>query len=113
MNRLFKNKRKEPPGPFPQGNFPTVPANIAVRPVSYQARSNIGPEGGRARFNQGPEADRPDLTVALDDRTGGVSQIVFRDRMDEEGELHASVASTSGVVVDGTERGNSRMSECF
>ena len=110
MNRLFKNKREKPPGPFP-----TVPANIAAGPVSYQARSNISPEGGRTHSGQGPEADQPDLTVALDDRTGGVSQIVFQERMDEEGELHASVASISGTVVDGTERGNSRtsVSECF
>jgi len=113
MNRLFKNKRKKPPGPFPQGNFPTISAKIAAGPVSYKAQSNVGPEGGRTRSNQGPEVDRPDLTVALDDRTSGGSQIVFRDRMDEEGELHASVASTSGVVVGGTERRNSRTSECF
>ena len=110
MNRLFKNKRKKPPE-----SFPAILVNIAAGPVIYQARSNIGPEDGQTRSNQGPQplVDQPDITLALEDRTSGGSQIVFRDKVDEEGEFHASVASTSGVVVGGTERRNSRTSECF
>ena len=48
--------------------------------------------------------DQPDLTVALDDRTGEGSGIVLQNRMDEDHEPHAWVASTSGVVIGGNSR---------
>ena len=51
MNRLFSNKRKKSPEPFPQGIFPTIPTDIVAGPVSYQTQSNIGPEGGQTRSN--------------------------------------------------------------
>ena len=113
MNRLFNNKRKKPPESFPQGILPTITTDIAAGPVSYQAQSNIGPEGGQTRSNRGPEVDRPDITLALDDRTGGGPGIVFQDRMDEDQEPPVSVASTSGVVIGGTECRNRRTGECF
>ena len=59
-----------------------------------------------------PTVDQPDLTVASDDRSGGGSRIVPQDRANEEQELHASVASTSGVMIGGTERRNNRTSTC-
>ena len=51
--------------------------------------------------------------MALDERSGGHSEIDFRDMMDEDQKLLAPVAWTSGVVVGGTERGDDRASECF
>ena len=48
--------------------------------------------------------DRPDLTLALDDRDGEGSGIVLQNRMDEDREPHASVASTSGAVIGGDNR---------
>ena len=48
--------------------------------------------------------DQPDLTVALDDRDGEGSGIVLQNRMDEDHEPHAWVASTSGVVIGGNSR---------
>jgi len=110
MSRFFSNKRKKSPQPFPQGILPTITTDTAAGPVRYQVQSNTGPEGGQTRSDRGPEVDRPDLTVALDDRTGGGSRIGFQDRMDEDQELPASVASTSGVVIGGTERRNNRTS---
>jgi len=110
MNRFFSNKRKKSPEPSPQGILPTIPTDTATEPVRYQVQSNIGPEGGQTRSDQGPEVDLHDLTVVLDDRTSGGSRIVFKDRMDEDQELPASVASTSGVVIGGTERRNNRTS---
>ena len=113
MKRFFNNKRKKSPESSPQGTFPTIPTDIAAGLVSYQAQSNIGPEGGQIRSNQRPEVDRPDLTVALDHRSGEGSGIVFRDGMDGDQEPFASVASTSGVVIGGTEHRNNHTSECF
>jgi len=50
------------------------------------------------------KVDRPDLTVVLDDRSGEGSRIVSQNRMDEDREPHAWVASTSGVVIGGNNR---------
>jgi len=110
MSRFFSNKRKKSPEPSPQGILPIITTDIATGPVRYQAQSNIGPEGGQTRSDQGPEVDRPDLTVALDDRTGRGSRIDFQDRMDEDQELPTLVASTSAVMIGGTERRNNRTS---
>ena len=108
MNRFFSNKRKKSPEPFPRGTLPTTPTDIAAEPVRYQVRLNIGPGGGQARFYQCPEVDRPDLTVALDDMTGGRSRIGFQDSMAQDQVPPASVASTSAVVISGTGRRNNR-----
>ena len=108
MNRFFSNKRKKSPQPSPQDILPTITADIVAGPVRYQVQSNIGPEGGQTRSYQRPGVDRPDLTVASDGRTGGGSRIGLQDRMDEDQELPASVASTSAVVISGTGRRNNR-----
>ena len=99
MNRLFSNKRKESPKPFPQDTS-VISTDIAAGPVSYQAQPNMGPEGEQLV----PKVDQPDLTVALDDRTGEGSQIVLQNRMDEDHRPHTWVASTSGVVIGGNSR---------
>jgi len=113
MNRLFKNKRKQSPDPSPQGTSPGILAGIAAGPVSHQAQSNIGLEGGRARSYQDLETDRTDLTVALGEGSSGGSQIVFQDSMDEDQGLPASVTSTFGAMIGGTENRNNRTSKCF
>ena len=113
MNRLFKNKRKKSPEHPPQGTSPGVPIDTAAGPASYQPRPNIGLEGGQIRSHQDLEADRPDLTVALDQGSSGSSQIEFQDSMDEDQELPTSAAWTSGVAIGGTESRNNRTSEHF
>ena len=110
MSRFLSNKRKKLPQPSPQGILPTITADIAAGPVRYQVQSNIGPEGGQTRSYQGPGVDRPDRTVALDGRTGGGSRIGFQGSMDQDQKLPASVASTSAVVIGGTERKHNRTS---
>ena len=113
MNRLFKNKRKKSPEPSPQDTPPGITTDITVGPVSHQAQSNVGLEGGKTRSYQDLEADRPNLTAALDEGSSGGSQIVSQGRMDEDKELPASVARTSDVVIGGTESRNNRTSECL
>jgi hypothetical protein len=58
------------------------------------------------------EEDRPDLTVAPDEGSGGGSRTAFQDRTGDQ-ELPASVTWTSGVVVGRTERRDNRKSERF
>ena len=113
MNRLFKNKRKQSLEPPPQGTSPGVAIDTTAGPVSYQPPPSIGPEGGQTRSYQDLEADRPDLTVALDQGSSGSSRIEFQDSMGEDRELPTSVAWTSGVAIGGTESRNNRTSEHF
>jgi len=117
MKRLFKNlfkkKRKQSPEPPPQGTSPGVPIDTAAGPVSYQPLPNISLEGGQTRSHQDLVADRPDLTVALDQRSSGSSRIGFQDSMGEDQELPTSVAWTSGIAIGGTENRNNRTSEHF
>ena len=113
MNRIFKNKRKQSPDPFPRHNSPGIFAGTTAGPVSYQAPPNIGLEGGPIRSYQDLKIDRPDLTVAPGEGSSGGPQMIFQDSMDEDQEPPGSVAWTSGVAIGGTESRNSRTSECF
>jgi len=113
MDRLFKNKHKQSPEPPPQDTSPGVPIDTAAGPVSYQPRPNIGLQGGQTRSYQDLEADRPDLTVALDQGSSGSSRIKFQDSMGEDQKLPTSVAWTSGVAIGGTESRRNRTSEHF
>ena len=56
-------------------------------------------------------ANRPDLTVMLDEDDARASRIVFHDKDSEDRGLPALELSTTGVAVD--EVGNSPTSECF
>ena len=112
-NRIFRNKRKQSPDPSPQDTSPGILAGISARPVSHQAQSNIGLEGGRIRSYQDLEIDRADLTVALGEGSSGGPQIAFQDSMDEDQEPPASVAWTSGAMIGGIESRTNRTSECF
>ena len=113
MNRLF-NKRKKSPGPSHSGTFTRIPTNVPAGPASCQADSNIGPEGGQTQsFMSGSGGRSTDIVVALDERSSEGSRIVSWDRMDEDQELLASGAWTSGVVIGGTEHGYNPTSECF
>ena len=109
MNRLFNSKRKKSPEHSQPDSFTT---DVAAGPVSYQAQSNIGPVGGQSRSYQDPSVDRPDLTTALDERSGGGSQIDFQDRMDEDQELPVLEAWASGAAIDGAARRHNPTSEC-
>ena len=109
MNRLFNKKRKKSPE---SSSLPGIPTNAVAGSVSHQVGLNIRPEGANSLSCQYPEADSPDPIVSLDERGGGESRVAFQDRMDEDQELPASEAWTSGVVIDGTERGDDPTSKC-
>ena len=112
MNRLFKNKRKKSPEPSPQGISSGTSTNVAAGPVSHQAGSYIRPEGEQSSY-QDLEVDWPDLTMALDEGSGGGLQILSQDRMDIDQELPASGGVTSGAAIGGTGHRNNPTSECF
>ena len=57
--------------------------------------------------NQDRKVDQADLIVSPDRMGDGCSQIVFRDRMDEDREP-ASVTETSGVAISIAEQRDSR-----
>ena len=112
MNHLFKNKRKKSPEPSPPGISPGTSTNVAAGLVSHQTGSHIRPEGEQSSY-QDLEVDWPDLTMALDERSGGGSQILSQDGMDIHQELPASAGLTSGAAIGGTGNRNNPTSECF
>ena len=111
MNHLFK--RKKSPEPSPQESLSEIPANTVAGPANHQLQSDPGLESGRTRSSQNREVNRLDLTVALDERSGGGSQIAFQNRMDEDQEHPASGAWTSGVMAGASEYRNNPTSECL
>ena len=111
MNHLFKNKRKKSPEPSPQGISPGTSTDVAAGLVSHQEGSYIGPEGEQSSY-QDLEVDWPDLTMALDEGSGGGSQILSQDRMDIDQELPALGGVTSGAAISGTGHRNNPTSEC-
>ena len=113
MNRIFKNKRKQSPDPFPRHNSPGIFAGTTAGPANYQAPPNIGLEGGPIRSYQDLEIDRLDLTVAPGEGNSGGPQMMFQDSMDEDQEPPGSVAWTSSAAIGGTESRHNRTSEYF
>ena len=57
--------------------------------------------------NRDRKADQTDLIVSPDGMSDGGSQIVLRDRMDEDREA-ALVTGTSGAAISGAEQRNNR-----
>ena len=112
MNHLFKNKRKKSSEPSPPGVSPGTSTNVAAGLVSHQAGSYIRTEGEQNSY-QGLKADWSDLTMALDEGSGGGSQILSQDRMDIDQELPASGGVTSGAAIGGTGGRSNPTSECF
>ena len=57
--------------------------------------------------NQDPKGDQADLIVSPDGMSHGSSQIILRDRMDEDREL-ALITGTSGAAINSAEQRNNR-----
>ena len=111
MNRLFNNKRKKSSRP---DTFTRIPTNVPAGPVSYQADSNIGPEGWCSLSYQDLATNRPDPIVALvDEGNSEGPRTVLQDMVDEGQELPAPEAWISSVVIGGTEHGQNPTSKCF
>ena len=114
MKRLFTTiKRKKLPKPPRQPTPPAKPADIAAGPPDSRAELAVIPDGGwnLSYDSEGPEADRTDPIVPPDEGGRKGSQVLVQDGMHGIRELHASAASTSRVVIDGTGCGNQPESE--
>ena len=98
MKHFLNTKRKKSPEPLQYPASPVDPTNVIAGPSGSQPEYATIPEGGQGRSHSDPEVDYPDLTAVLDD-TGHIGpRIVSQDRMDEDQELPALGASTSGGV---------------
>jgi hypothetical protein len=99
-----KNKRKEP-----EPSRPETPTKIADS-SGLGAELGISPEGGRSLSCR-------NLGVLIgctpDEGSSSGLRIASQDKNDEDQGLTTPKASTSGVVVSGTELGYDRMGECF
>ena len=100
MNRLFKNKRKKSPETPLQNTFSETPANAVAGPVTHL---NIGSQGRRESGSE-DRSSRSDC-LSPDRVSDGGSQLIFRDRMDEDREL-ALVTGAYGAAIRGAEQRN-------
>jgi len=114
MNRLLSKKSKKPPKYSQRDIFPGILTNTAVGPLGFRTQLDIAPKGEQNRSHQDLDVDWTDLTVAPDEESGGVSQIIFQGKSDEVQEPPAPETSTPGAVdVGDTDHGHDPSSERF
>ena len=113
MNRLFGKKSKKSLKSSQGHTPPGIPINVAAGPPGFRADLDIGPAGEQDRPHLGLRADRPDLTVALDERDTRGSRVVFQEDKGEDQEFAVAEDPTPGTMVSGTEHGGDTTSECF
>ncbi|KAF9646626.1 hypothetical protein BDM02DRAFT_3188677 [Thelephora ganbajun] len=82
--KVFDKKSMKSPTPSPTHILLGITTNIAAGPLGFRAELDIGPD------------------VGLDERCDRGSRIVFQDNRDEDKELLAPEASTSGIAAGGT-----------
>jgi hypothetical protein len=99
-----KNKRKEP-----EPSQPETPTKIADR-SGLGAERGVSPKGGRSLSYRNLGVL---IGCTLDEGSSSGSRITSQDKKYEDQGLTTPKASTSGVVVSGTEPGYDRMGECF
>ncbi|KAF9646631.1 hypothetical protein BDM02DRAFT_2987132 [Thelephora ganbajun] len=106
MRRLFGKKSKKSAKPSPKPISLGITTDVAAGPLRSREEPGIVPDGEQIRFYHDLELNRPDSMVILGERNNVDSRIIFQDNSSEGKDLPVPEASTSGVVVGGTEHRN-------